>query len=355
MWPRSNQHRATLGVRGGDRLYGLRFSGALLAALLIAVPSFALANGAISEFPAGGVEFFQSADISIQREDLYLSLEQVRVHYDYRSDAAETQHLTIGFPMPAVPIDGGPDQLGGNPAIDESDPLNYMVFKASVNGVPVKTTLHEFAWFNGENITEQLTGAGVPLYISYDQTNEALAGLGKPVIDDLVAKGLVHRDEGGQLGEPLWQYQAVYEWQQDFAPGITKVDISYVPLAGYPGDILDYYEVDPDGLYCVDDGVRKVISDYAARQLGYDVQTVSYIVSTARYWKGPIESFNLTVDKEQPDVENAVVGTVLSYCGMRDATETDEEFTWSATNYVPEKDIAVVWYAFYDFASSEAE
>lgn len=327
----------------------------LLAIALLGIASPVLANGAISEFPAGGVEFLQSADIAIQREDLYLSLEQVRVHYDYRSDAAETQHVTIGFPMPAVPIDGGPDQLGGNLAIDENDPLNYMVFKASVNGEPVKTTLHEYAWFNGENITELLVKAGIPAFLPYDQTNEVLGGLDKSVVDLLVTKGLVSRDEFGELGEPMWQYQAVYEWEQDFAPGVTKVDISYVPLAGYPSDILDYYEVDPDGVYCVDDGVRRVIDDFRARQIGYEVQTVSYILTTAKYWKGPIESFNLTVDKEKVDPENAVVGTALSWCGKSEAEEAEEEYHWSATNFVPARDIAVVWYAFYDFGEQATE
>lgn len=322
---------------------------AILALAFAVLPFPALGNGAISEFPAGGVEFLQSADIAIAREDLYLSLNEVRVHYDYRSDAAASQHVTIGFPMPPVPIDGGPDQLGGNLNLDENDPLNYMLFKASVNGVPVKTQLHEYAWFNGVNVTDELTSAGIPLYLPYDQANEILAKVDKATLDGFVERGLIYRDAYGELSEPFWQYQAVYEWEQDFAPGVTAVDISYVPLTGYPGDILDYYEVDPDKLYCVDDGVRKTIADYRDKEITYEVQTLGYILTTAKYWKGPIGEFNLIVDKEEPDPDNGITGAVLSYCGMRDAEETDKEFRWSAKDFVPDKDIAVVWYAFYDF------
>jgi hypothetical protein len=329
----------------------MRAAAGIAAWLILAGP--ALANGAISEFPAGGVEFLQSADIAIQQEDLYLGLDQVKVHYTYRSDATETQHVTIGFPMPPVPIDGGPDQLGGNIAIDPDEPRNYMVFKASVNGEPVETRLHEYAWFNGENVTALLSDAGVPLYVPYDQTNEALSGVDQSVIDALVTKGLLSRDEYGDLGAPLWQYQTIYEWQQDFAPGVTQVDISYVPLAGYPSDILDYYEVDPDKLYCVDDSVRKAVADFRAKGVGYEVQTVSYILTTARYWKGPIGTFNLTVDKEQVDAENGVVGTALAFCGKDKAGETEEEFTLTIKDFVPQNDISVVWYAFYDQEGAE--
>jgi hypothetical protein len=101
--------------------------------------------------------------------------------------------------------------------------------------------------------------------------------------------------------------------------------------------------------------VRKTIADFRARQIGYEVQTVSYILTTAKYWKGPIESFNLTVDREQIDPENAVVGTALSWCGKAQAEETREEYHWSATNFVPEKDISVVWFAFYDFSEQSTE
>ena len=126
-----------------------------------------------------------------------------------------------------------------------------------------------------------------------------------------------------------------------------------MPLTGYPSDVLDYYEVDPDGLYCVDDGVRRVINDYRGKGIGYEVQTLSYILTTARYWKGPIEEFNLIVDKEKPDPENGITGAVLSFCGMRDAQETEDDFRLTKTNFDPAKDISVVWYAFYDFSGTD--
>ena len=80
-----------------------------LALALAALTAPAFANGVITEFPGTGLIFKEAADIAIAREDLYISRQKVTVHYDYRSDAADMQTVTIGFPMPPVPINGDPD------------------------------------------------------------------------------------------------------------------------------------------------------------------------------------------------------------------------------------------------------
>jgi hypothetical protein len=77
-----------------------------LAFTFMTAPAFA--NAVITEFPGTGLVFSEAADIAIAREDLFLSLDKVTVHYDYKSDATETQTVTIGFPMPPVPINGDP-------------------------------------------------------------------------------------------------------------------------------------------------------------------------------------------------------------------------------------------------------
>jgi hypothetical protein len=49
------------------------------------------------------------------------------------------------------------------------------------------------------------------------------------------------------------------------------------------------------------------------------------------------------------------VGTALSWCGKAEAEETEEEYRWSATDFAPQHDIAVVWYAFYDFGEQATQ
>lgn len=332
----------------------------ILAVALIALATPAFANGVITEFPAEGLVFKEAADIAISREDLYISREKITVHYDYQSNAAATQTVTIGFPMPAVPINGDPDDPAMLPELEGKDVLNYMQFSASVNGKPVETTLHQFAWLNGEDITARLAAVGIPAYLAYEDIEATFAKIDKASIDDMVEAGVISSDDDRTYIVPNWLYQSVYEWQQDFAPGATKVDIAYVPLAGYPSDIGDYYEADPDGRYCVDDALRGTIADYRDKNIPYEVSTVGYITTTATYWKGPIGEFNLTIGKDSLDPENMQVGAETAFCGKAEATETDTAFTWTAKDYVAERDVRVVYYFFYDWGwedegESEAE
>ena len=323
----------------------------ILALAFIALATPAAANGVITEFPGTGLVFKEAADIAIAREDLYLSREKIAVHYDYQSDAAATQTVTIGFPMPAVPIDGGPDDPAMLPELEGKDVRNYMQFSASVNGKPVETTLHQFAWLDGEDITARLSLLGIPAYLPYEEIEATFAKLDPATVEDMIQAGVISSDEERSYIVPNWLYQTVYEWQQDFAPGATQVDIVYSPLAGYPSDIGDYYEADPDGRYCVDDKVRKAIADFREQGIAsYEVATLGYVTTTATYWKGPIGAFNLTIAKDAIDTENGQVGAETSFCGKPDFTETDTAFTWSAKDYVPEKDVSIVYYFFYDFS-----
>jgi len=316
----------------------------------------ALANGVITEFPGTGLIFKEAADIGIAREDLTVGRKEVTVHYDYQSDAAATQTVTIGFPMPPLPLNGDPDDPAMNPDLEGKDVLNYMQFSASVNGTRVETTLHQFAWHEGKDITAELVAAGIPVYLPYDQTEEVFADLDPRLVDELDARGIITRDDDHTYVVANWLYQTVYQWQQDFAPGVTKVDIAYTPLAGYPGDIGDHYEADPEGEYCVDDAVRKTIADFRDKGVPYEVSTVGYITTTATYWKGPIGEFNLTIAKDLPlDEESGQVGAETSFCGRAEATETADAFTWTAKDYVPARDIKIVYYFFYDYGWDEED
>jgi hypothetical protein len=321
----------------------------LLALAFAALSAPAFANAVITEFPGSGLVFKEAVDIAIDREDLFIGREKVTVHYDYRSDASQVQSVTIGFPMPAVPIDGGPSDPANLPELEGKDVLNYMQFGASVNGVPVETTLHQFAWLEGKDVTADLTALGIPTYLAYEDIESAFAGIDAAALDALEAAGLISRDAERTYVSPNWMYQSVYEWRQDFAPGVTKVDISYSPLAGYPGDIGDVYETDDYGTYCVDDSIRATIADNRARGILYEVSTLGYVTTTATYWKGPIGSFNLTIAKEPLNAGNGLVATEMAFCGRPDFTETPDSFTWSAADFVPVRDIAVVWYFFYDY------
>lgn len=316
-----------------------------LLALVVSTPAFA--NGAMASFPAGGVEFEDNADISIAREDLLLGPGEVRVQYKFQSTAAEPQTITIGFPLPRVPSSPDtPDSVG---AVNGSggDPRNYLGFGVAVDERPLIPILHESAWLGGKDVTAILVEAGLPLLPSYEPWDNLVRGLAPETAKMLVDAGLVYGEPGGYL-DPLWDYQAVYEWQQEFAPGETDVDIRYRPLMGWPGDFGSTYETGEHAdSACVDDALRAEIAARKAAGRYYEVAQLDYITTTAKHWHGPISSFNLTIDASQPESWGTDYGDVLFASCPVAATELGGgKWGFSATDYVADEDIRVFFYFF---------
>jgi hypothetical protein len=335
----------------------MHFKAMMLGACLAAFALPASANGVISEFRAGGVMFKETSTISIAREDLYLSAREIRVDYTYRSDAEDTQHVTIGFPMPPVPLSDDPDYLGGVAPEDLDDPSNYLNFTARVNGTPVETVLHQYAYLNGFNVTEELKAVGMPLLVTVETRGAAIAALDGAARTRLIEQGFfTGAEEQFEFWQPMWSYQTVYEWEQDFAPGETQVEISYAPLNGYPSDIGTIYEGQGPAdaplqrsaalEYCIDDGVRAAIKKRTDAGQGSEVVTQGYIVKTAQYWHNSIEEFTLTVDKADPLLGEAFA--LVAFCPPDAKKISDTQFRGSASDFWADSDIAVVYYHFYD-------
>ena len=60
----------------------------------------ALANDSTAQTSAGGLVLTRSADIEMASEDLYVSVNQIRVHYVFRNRAPRDVAVTVAFPMP---------------------------------------------------------------------------------------------------------------------------------------------------------------------------------------------------------------------------------------------------------------
>ena len=309
----------------------------ITAALLIALAgaSVALANGAVSQRKAGGLVFKKSDTIGIASEDLYISQEQVRVSYVYHAKAAATQNVTISFPMPEVPLDDGPDTEDAFMNEKIPDGRNYMNFAVKVEGQPVKTRVVERALFKGKDVTARLQRAGVPLLLVRDR-QEALARVSEEIRAALVKEGLLDKAESNGFYMTNWNYQVLFEWEQSFKPGPTKVDVSYRPIVGDSSDYGDYYETGEGAKkYCADPAFRAALK---RRRGMVEPARIGYVLKTARFWSGPIGKFRLVVDKGSPK-------NLVAFCPVNSKKISDTQFEWTATNFVPARDIDVVIFA----------
>jgi hypothetical protein len=309
----------------------------IVAAALLLGAGLALGNGVTSERRAGGLVFKKSDTIGIESEDLYVSFSEVRVSYVYRSKAAVTQNVTISFPMPEVPVDDSPDSIIFN---DDTiaDARNYMKFAVKVDGKPVETRLVEVARLHGRDVTSRLKAAGVPLLFNKGGA-EAMSKLPKAAADTLVKDGLLARSDGDPpVYDAQWTYQVVFEWEQGFRPGTTRVDVSYKPITGDSVDYGDAYDTGRRvAQYCIDPAFRAAVKRRRAAGAGFDVYKLGYVLKTARFWNGPIGKFRLVVDKERPE-------NLVAFCPADSRKISDTRFEWSATSFVPDRDLEVVFF-----------
>ena len=308
-----------------------------VAAALAAGLGAARANGVMSEEPAGGLVFKKTDTIAIASEELFLSMDQVRVSYVYQSKAPATQNVTISFPMPEAEVDDSPLGSFLFDTRQQGDLRNYMKFAVTVDGKPVTPRLREVARLRGKDVTARLRAAGIPL-IFLDKGQEAMRRAPKQVRDVLIREELFEKpnDPEPSSYSPRWKYQVVYQWEQAFPPGPTRVDIRYRPITGDGQDFGDFYS-GPEATQrnCVDDAFRNALKRRrAAGKLG-DRLTLGYVLKTAQYWSGPIGRFRLVVDKGNSE-------NLVAFCPASAKKISDTQFEWTATNFTPERDIEVV-------------
>lgn len=309
---------------------GLKIAASASALLLAA--STAQANGVVTQRKAGGLVFTKTDTISIASEDLYISRDEIRVSYVYRSKAPKTQNVTISFPMPEVPLDDGPDTEDAFMNDKIPDKRNYMNFSVTVDGRPLQSRMVERALFNGKDITERLKKVGIPLLL-VEGRQEALAKVSKATKDQLVKEKILSYSENNGFYMTNWSYQVLFEWEQAFKPGPTKVDVSYRPINGDGADFGDYLDTG-EGVkkYCADPAFRAALKK---RRGSMEPVWIGYVVKTAKYWNGPIGKFRLVVDKGKPS-------SLVAFCPANSKKISDTQFEWTATDFVPSKDIDVV-------------
>jgi hypothetical protein len=318
----------------------------LPAAGLLALATTALANDSTATTGAGGLVLRQTADIDMVSEDLYVSVEQIRVHYVFRNRAPHDVNVTVAFPMPDRDLSG----------MRESDVGYPSDFHTQVAGHPVAATLERHILARGRDQTALLQGLHIPLAPGADGTGNivaALAALPAARKAELRRLGLVdvdEYDEGHGMVQhyvPMWIVRDNWYWQQNFPAGRDLiVDHRYRPGAGSSnGTPLAFpdYRRSADGraeaaLYCADADFLASL-DRRTRAIGEGAELpdarVDYILTTGANWRSPIGDFRLVVDKGNAN-------NLVSFCetGVRRISPT--QFEVRHHNWRPTSDLHVL-------------
>ena len=327
-----------------------------LGAGLIAVAVVALggltslsarANDSTAELATGGLAYVMTDAVEMRSEDLFISMQAVRVRYEFVNTADHDVTTLVAFPMPD--IKGDVDFMV---AVPLDDPENFLGFKTTVDGKPVDAKVQQRISALDVDQTALLQSLGVPLAPQAEATRAALDRLPRGAWDKLIGLGLAGIDEfdAGQGWEkhltPLWSLSTAYYWQQTFPAGQTVVvEHSYTPSVGAsagvsfgePASRTEPWFRDYRSKYCLDEDFMRAVdnSRTADGNLTYQEKRIDYILKTASNWEGSIAKFHVAIDKGSPK-------NLVSFCGEDVKKTGPTRFEMTKMDFSPEDDLAIL-------------
>jgi hypothetical protein len=316
----------------------------LVSACLLAWP--ATANDSTAELGAGGLAYVTTDKIGMRSEDLYISLDEVRVRYEFENISDEDVTSLVAFPMPD--IKGDIDFMA---AVPVEDPENFLGFETSVDGEPVETSVQQRVTALGVDQTELLRSLGVPLAPQLPETRAALDSLPESEWESLINLGLVGIEEydAGQGWErhlaPIWLLSTTFYWEQTFpARSTIVVEHRYKPSVGQTAGVSFYYQESRSedwfrayrARFCIDDDFIEAFDRALQKNPGdYFESRIEYILKTATNWAGSIEKFHVTIDKGKPE-------NLVSFCGEGVEKTGPTTFEMTKENFWPTEDLSIL-------------
>ena len=210
----------------------VKLAAAAILACGIALLGAAHADDSTARLDVGGLTFTQSNQIEMQSEDLYLSVDQVRIRYTFHNRSNHDITSLVAFPLPDI----SPDYYYEPVGIPSTGDPNFVNFRTVVDGRPVEMTVDQRARLRGRDVTARVREAGLPLSPIDPKFDDAL----KHLSHDQIAR-LIHdhylEDVSGDPNEPqyraLWSLSTAFHRTQVFPANATiTVEQSYNPVAG---------------------------------------------------------------------------------------------------------------------------
>lgn len=305
------------------------------------------ANDSTAELAVGGLRLTQSDAVSLDKEDLYISRDEVRVDYVFTNTSGKDVETLVAFPLPEQ---GFPD--GEDSAI--YDLGKDLEFKTLVDGKAVDYKIVTQAVMNGEDITSLLDKVGLRINAQWKdgvKPDATLATRDIAARDKLLALGAFKNE--GTPAEPFymqqWTVQTSVTRSQVFKAGATvKVQHRYKPLVGgsVAGNLSPEYRKEEWAKqhlakYCIEDSWIKSFDRELPKHAtesnptGYNEIWLGYVLKSGANWKGPIRDFRLVVDKGQPD-------SLVSFCAEGVKKISPTQFEIKKRDFEPTQDLNVL-------------
>jgi hypothetical protein len=304
----------------------------LLAMFCAHVSFSAEANDTSAELTTGGLVFTKNADVDMLSEDLLLSTPEIRVNYRFLNRSSRDVTINVAFPLPDLKMDPDDDVT----VIPVDDPINFLGFVTTVDGIPVHANVGQRAYVRGRDQTGVLAQFG--LQLSPYRARDSLDKLSPSDKGRLMRLGLVNED-----GVPLWTLKTTFYWQQRFPAGREmSIEHRYKPsvgsTVGVDSSSLIRVLQDPQTAryyrkYCIDSSFLSAVA--STKTAYFSQQRIEYVLKTGSNWAGPIQRFRLVVDKGRLD-------NLVSFCGQSVKRIGPTQFEMIRSDFVPQDNLAIL-------------
>jgi hypothetical protein len=311
------------------------------ALLIAAAPAFA--DDSSAALGAGGIVFTKNTPVRMAAEELFVSPKAVRIRFEFVNDTAKNVDTIVAFPLPDIDTHEFVVSALGE-VVD--DPVNFVGFKAVVDGKPVAFKVEQRAFVKGKDVTALIASTGLQINLVAGDGWRKLDALSPDKHKRLIDGGILETDGAGNY-YPKWLVRTKFYWTQRF-PAHKKVVIehSYQPVTGQSFAVPTEFDGSMENpfakQFCMDAAtlarVKAMMKAHKGTPDGLSpgmliAYETDYILKTANNWNGPIGRFHLTLDKLKPD-------NALSLCWDGELKKTGPTtFEAARTNFAPARDI----------------
>ena len=312
----------------------------LAAALGLTLAAPARANDSEAAIGIGGLTLLRSEAIRLDRQELFIGRDQVRVNYLFTNTTDRDIETLVAFPLPDIAL---------SPATRAPDFAQELEFRTKIEGQPAQLQLVQRASFRGQDITARLQQMDLPLLTHADRFAAAVNRLPAEARAALLREEMLldgGTDGRTQLWDPLWTVHTAVTRRQTFpAARSIRVEHSYRPVAGGRiGGALDPGQRRTPEFraqrerQCIEDSFLAGLDRRRAGRHGTEAYAevwLQYVLRPGANWAGPIGDFRLVVDKGDPR-------SLVSFCGAGVRRLDDRRFELRHTNFTPEQDLDIL-------------
>lgn len=203
--------------------------GCAVVALAMAASTQSSARAESSvELPGSVVQFPRLEQITLERIDLQIGLEAVRVTYSLRNVSKDAQAFLATITLPDLDM---MSLVGEDVRLPVPADSNFTDLVVSIDGVLVVPALDQRAMALGLDVTRLLFDNAIPLFPFAHGIGERFGALSPDTRKMLGERGVTLVDRN--MTKPAWTLKSTFHWPMRIAPGATVViSIAYRPIAG---------------------------------------------------------------------------------------------------------------------------